>query len=80
MRISHIDSNGNMLAIGYEYLPERNIFAIFDDESAFVVGSDDTQENEKSFKIFNGNSCADTVVSFNRHNCTASYTPGETCR
>ncbi len=52
MRISHIDSNGNMLAIGYEYLPERNIFAIFDDESAFVVGSDDTQENEKSFKIF----------------------------
>lgn len=52
MRISHIDSNGNMLAIGYEYLPERNIFAIFDDESAFVVGVDDTQENEKSFKIF----------------------------
>ena len=52
MRISDIDSNGNMLAIGYEYLPERNIFAILDDDSAFVVGTQDINENEKRFKIF----------------------------
>lgn len=52
MRITDIDENGILLGVGYEYVPDRNIFVILDEESSFLVGNQDLEDNVNNFVVY----------------------------
>ncbi len=52
MRITDVDENGILLGVGYEYVPDKNIFVILNDESSFLVGNQDLKDNVNNFLVY----------------------------